>query len=293
MDILSQIIQLRDYVSGFLITFVECEGKMQGTRMDLVSELIHTAGQARVTIAGGITTTGEIATLDRLGADAQVGMALYTHSLDLAEAFTAPLRSDRPDQLWSTVVVDLHDRALGFCYSNLESITAAINEGRGIYWSRTRGLWRKGESSGNGQTLISITPDCDRDCIRFKVLQDGQGFCHQLTRSCWGDLNGIYQLFERIQGRSLSAPKGSYTRRLFDDPTLLDEKIREEAEELIDTNNPSDTEWEVADLLYFSLVKLASQGGSLSAVEQMLNQRSLAVTRRAGNVKKGESNASV
>ena len=66
-----------------------------------------------MTIAGGVTTAAEIAKLDDLGADAQLGMALYTGRLSLAEALTAPTRSDRPDGLWPTVVVDQHQRALG------------------------------------------------------------------------------------------------------------------------------------------------------------------------------------
>ena len=159
---------------------------MGGTRIDLVAEMVEAAGDARVTIAGGVTTAQEIAELDRLGADAQVGMALYTGRLSLAEAFAAPFRSDRPDELWPTVVVDQYDRALGMCYSNLESLTAALDEGRGIYWSRRRGLWRKGETSGAQQQLLSITPDCDRDTLRFKVTQSGAGFCHLATQSCWG-----------------------------------------------------------------------------------------------------------
>ena len=97
-----------------------------------------------VTIAGGVTTAAEIAKLDDLGADAQLGMALYTGRLSLAEALTAPMRSDRPDGLWPTVVVDQHQRALGLVYSNLRSVAQCVETGEGTYWSRRRGLWRKG-----------------------------------------------------------------------------------------------------------------------------------------------------
>ena len=122
---------------------------MQGTNMDAVAELVEAAGSAKLTIAGGVTTADDIRQLDALGADAQVGMALYTKRLDLAEAFAAPMSSDRADGLWPTVVVDEHSRALGLCYSNLESLRCAIQEKRGIYWSRKRGLWRKGATSGH------------------------------------------------------------------------------------------------------------------------------------------------
>ena len=283
--ILEQMAILREYVSGFLVTFVECEGRMGGTRLDLVAEMVEVAGDARVTIAGGITTAQDIAELDRMGADAQVGMALYTGRLSLAEAFAAPFRSDRPDELWPTVVVDEFDRALGMCYSNLESLSAALDEGRGIYWSRRRGVWRKGESSGAQQSLISIATDCDRDTLRFKVRQSGPGFCHLATKSCWGPLSGIPDLFSLIQTRRSESPEGSYTRRLFEDEALLRSKLVEEADELLQAETPSEAVWETADLLYFALVKLASQDGTWSEVEDELKRRTLTVTRRAGNAK--------
>ncbi len=284
-SVLGQMEALRDYVSGFLVTFVECEGRMGGTRMDLVAEMVKVAGDARVTIAGGITTAQEVAELDRLGADAQVGMALYSGRLSLADAFAAPFRSDRPDQLWPTVVVDQHDRALGLCYSNLESLSAALDEGRGIYWSRSRGLWRKGETSGATQSLISVSTDCDRDTLRFKVRQAGLGFCHLAATSCWGQLSGIPDLFELIQGRLNQAPEGSYTRRLLTDPSLLKSKLMEEADELVRAQTRSEAIWEAADLLYFALVKLAKDGGTWTEVEALLKRRALAVSRRAGDAK--------
>ena len=85
-SILDRMRRLKGLVGGFLVTFVEREGRLGGTNMDLVPALVDAAAPARVTIAGGVTTPEEIAELDRLGADAQVGMALYTGKLDLADA---------------------------------------------------------------------------------------------------------------------------------------------------------------------------------------------------------------
>ena len=118
--VLERLAELRDLVGGFLVTFVEREGRLAGTDLAFAKEIRAAAGDAAVTIAGGITTAEEIAELDRLGCDAQVGMALYTGRLGLAEAFAAPLQSDRPDGLWPTVVVDERGVALGFCHSDLE-----------------------------------------------------------------------------------------------------------------------------------------------------------------------------
>ena len=93
----ARMAELNDHVSGYLVTFVEREGRMGGTRLDRVPDLVAAKGDGSLTIAGGVTTAEEIAALDVLGADAQVGMALYTGQIGLAEAWTAPLQSDRAE----------------------------------------------------------------------------------------------------------------------------------------------------------------------------------------------------
>ena len=155
--------ELRDHVGGFLVTFVELEGRLQGTALDRVAGLVKAAGDARVTIAGGVTTAHEVGQLDALGADAQVGMALYSGRMDLGDAVAAPLRSTRNDGLFPTVVADRQGRALGLVYSNYESIRQAVAKRAGVYFSRSRDeIWVKGATSGNVQTLHRIDLDCDR-----------------------------------------------------------------------------------------------------------------------------------
>lgn len=282
--ILERIEELRDYVGGFLVTFVEKEGRLGGTNMDQVAEIVLAAGSARVTIAGGVTTAEDIAALDRMGADAQIGMALYSGRLSLGDGFAAPMVSDRPDGLWPTVVCDEHGLALGLAYSNAESLNLAIERGVGAYWSRKRGLWVKGETSGATQELLSVSADCDRDCLKFVVRQKGP-FCHLDTRTCWGPPTGVPDLERLIAERAETAPPGSYTARLFNDPDLLDKKVREEADELVARD--ANVAEEFADLLYFMLIKLQRSGGSLEDVEQILKRRSRKVTRRPGNAKEG------
>lgn len=277
--------ELAPLVSGFLITFVEREGRLGGTAMDRVGPLIEAAGSARITFAGGVTTAEEIAALDRLGADAQVGMALYTGRLPLAEAFAAPLTSDRPDGLWPTVVVDIHGHALGLCWSNAESLAAAIETGRGIYWSRRRGLWEKGATSGARQRVHRIDLDCDRDVLRFTVSQEGAGFCHLDTTTCWGPLRGLSALEGTLNERRASAPAGSYTARLFSDRDLLRSKLIEEAAELADASDPDHVVEEAADALYFAMTALARAGKGLADVAHVLDRRAKKVSRRPGNAK--------
>jgi phosphoribosyl-ATP pyrophosphohydrolase len=283
--IVERIEELRDLAGGFLVTFVEREGRLGGTDLARVEEIVRAASGARVTIAGGVTTPGEIAALDRFGADAQVGMAIYTGRLDLADALAAPLTSDRPDGLWPTVVCDERGVALGLAWSDAESLREAVRSRRGVYHSRRRGLWVKGESTGATQDLLRVAPDCDRDALRFTVRQAGSGFCHESTRTCWGDDPGLGALARLLDARREHAPAGSYTKRLFDDAGLLDAKILEEAGELVDAREKAHVAAEAADLLYFILCALSRAGVPLEAVERELAARSLKVHRRPGDAK--------
>jgi phosphoribosylformimino-5-aminoimidazole carboxamide ribotide isomerase len=272
--------ELAEFCGGFLVTFVEREGRLVGIDLGRVEELVKAARGARLTVAGGVATVDEIAALDRLGVDAQVGMALYTGRMDLADAIAAPLRSDRPDGLFATVVVDGHGRALGQCWSSHESLREAVRTKSGVYQSRSRGLWRKGETSGARQELLRIDLDCDRDALRFVVEQAPPGFCHRGTPSCWGELEGLPTLAARLAERMRAAPAGSYTKKLLDDPALLREKLLEEAGELADAEGHPAVVWEAADVFYFALVAMARAGVGLSEVERELERRALAVTRR-------------
>lgn len=279
--ILERIEELRAFVGGFLVTFVELEGRMGGTDLELARAVVAAAGKdCRITIAGGITEPSEIAALDAIGADAQVGMALYTGRLDLADAIMAPLVTDRPDGLYPTVVVDERGSCLGLVYSSKESIREAVRRRIGVYQSRSRGLWVKGETSGAVQELLRIDLDCDRDSPRFVVRQTGPGFCHLDTWTCWGEERGLARLQRTLQARRAHAPLGSYSAKLLADPDLLGAKLREEAAELAEAKDRDHVLWEAADLLYFTLTRLAAAGIDLAEVEAHLDRRALKVTRR-------------
>ena len=283
--IVERMAELRPYVGGFLVTFVEREGRLGGTNLDQVAALVQAAGDAKVTIAGGVTTAEDVAALDKLGADAQVGMALYTGRLSLAQGFAAPLISDRADGLWPTVVCDARGVALGLCWSDLESLTVALDRGVGAYHSRRRGLWVKGETSGATQALVRVEADCDRDALRFTVRQAPPGFCHEETWTCFGAARGLGALETTLQQRVLDAPAGSYTRRLLDDPALLRAKLIEEAAELAEAQDPAHVAQEAGDLLYFASVALARAGVSLADVDAVLDRRARTLSRRPGHAK--------
>ncbi|HEX6300999.1 MAG TPA: phosphoribosyl-ATP diphosphatase [Acidimicrobiia bacterium] len=275
--LLDSVDRFRDRCGGFLVTFVEREGLMGGTDLDMARRVVERAGEARVTIAGGVSSAEEVAELDSVGADAQVGMALYTRQLALADSVIAVMHSDRSDGLWPTVVVDERGVALGLAWSSADSLRQAIESRRGTYQSRRRGLWVKGESSGAVQELIRVDVDCDRDALRFTVTQTG-GFCHTGTRSCWGEDGGLGRLSRRLEEIAERKPSGSNTVRLLEDPDLLAAKLAEELAELLEPG--ANVAAEAADLLYFTLVKSVSTGVSLRDIESVLDSRERRVSRR-------------
>lgn len=283
-SIFERLERLKPYVAGFLVTVVEREGREVGADLELAKELRRCAPEHELILAGGITSPEEIAELDRLGIDAQVGMSLYRGTLDLADAVAAPLTSDREDGLWPTLVCDESERALGLVYSSPESLRRSLETGRGWYQSRKRGLWEKGASSGATQEVVRIEPDCDRDALRF-VVRQREGFCHTGTRSCFGEGRGLAGLEQTLRERAASAPQGSYTRRLFDDPALLRAKLVEEATELALAESPEEVTHEAADLLYFALARCRAAGVDLSQVERELDARAARVSRRTGDAK--------
>ena len=313
--VIDRIAELTPVVSGFLLTQVEYEGGMSGWNEDLVGHAVQAAGSVRITAAGGITTPEDVGRLDQLGADAQVGMALYTNRMSLGEAVGAPLVKAIDGRLWPTVVCDEEGHAIGLVWSTRESLEAAVHERGGIYWSRSRdALWIKGETSGATQELIRVELDCDRDSLRFVVRQHGSGFCHTGTPGCWPTPFTLSTLSDVIAHRGQEAPKESGTAKLMGDPALLASKLREETEELIralqaddagsgtasrddagtanqddvGTDAAKEVIHEAADLLYFTLVAAASHGAGIDALRRELAQRSLRVRRRPMTAKPDE-----
>lgn len=185
------------------------------------------------------------------------------------------------------VVVDaLSKKVLTVAYMNRESLEISMKEGKTCFWSRSRQeLWRKGETSGNFQHIVSITADCDRDALTVEVLKDGPA-CHLGTESCFNET--VYQseenhgfsidgLMELLEGRKADKPEGSYTTYLFEkglDKIL--KKVGEESTEVIiaaKAEDKKETIYEIADLAYHALVLMVEAGISLEDVRKELASR--------------------
>ncbi len=174
-----------------------------------------------------------------------------------------------------TIVCDAYDgRPRMLAFSSPESLKAALQERAGIYWSRRRkSLWRKGESSGCTQRLISVDWDCDGDTLIFYVEQTGPT-CHLGKERCFNGAPFSWEtLTSRIRERAEGTDGDSYTRKLLAYPPFLQSKLLEEARELIDASTPGEVAWECADLLYFMSVKMTAFGVSIADVMAQLAAR--------------------
>lgn len=75
---------------------------------------------------------------------------------------------------------------LMMAWMNAESLRRTLDEGRMVYWSRSRReLWRKGDTSGDHQLVREAYYDCDGDTLLFLVEQRGAGACHTGARTCF------------------------------------------------------------------------------------------------------------
>ena len=175
---------------------------------------------------------------------------------------------------------------LTLAYMNKESLAITIDERRTCFWSRSRQeLWRKGDTSGNVQHVVSITADCDGDALVVEVVKDGPA-CHTGSESCF--FNEIYLsdelkqfsyegLYHLIEGRKTNPKEGSYTTYLFDkglDKIL--KKVGEECTEVIIGGRKEDEEetvYEIADLCYHVMVLMVQMGITVEDITRELEKR--------------------
>src|SRR5687767_1480010 len=205
-----------------------------------------------------------------------------------------------------TITVVAQDAGSGtvlmVAHADREALERTIATGEMHYRSRTRGLWRKGATSGNVQRVVSLTVDCDGDAVLARVEPMGPA-CHTGMVSCFGetalgsDAIGVLARtigsrageVERVAGpspgsqddqpgmspSSMSA-RPSYTQRLLADRNLRLKKLGEEAAELVTACADGDAARvaeEAADLAYHMLVAMRAAGVSLDDLQRTLAAR--------------------
>ncbi len=189
--------------------------------------------------------------------------------------------------LLPAVVQDFYTgEVLTVAYMNAESLNITLEEKMTCFYSRSRQeLWRKGETSGNRQHIISIKADCDYDALVIKVIKDGPA-CHTGNESCFYNL--IYKnenqndfsidaLYKLIEGRKTEMKEGSYTTYLFSKGLdKIMKKVGEECTEVIigaAKHSKEETIYEISDLAYHILVLMVEMGISLDDIRKELDSR--------------------
>ncbi|MDR0409037.1 MAG: bifunctional phosphoribosyl-AMP cyclohydrolase/phosphoribosyl-ATP diphosphatase HisIE [Spirochaetaceae bacterium] len=265
--------QAEKYAGELLFTSVEREGMMGGADIDAVREL-REAVSCILTAAGGVSTIGEIEAISRLGCDIQLGMALYTEKISLADAFIASLNWEKSAGGLLPLIAQSRDgQVLMTGFTDKEAISESFKRGKLCFHSRTRErLWMKGEQSGNTLELLRLRSDCDRDALLALVEPHGPA-CHTGAWSCFetGRRYTPWYLQEIIDERLRSAPAASYTAALTDE--RVRRKIMEEAYEVCTAKTHDETVWEAADLLYHTMVLLSKEGVRIDEVFAELDRR--------------------
>ena len=274
------------FAGELLFTCVEREGTMTGIDLAPVRKL-REAVSCQITVAGGVSTLAEVEEIAAIGCDVQLGMALYTGKINLADAFTVSLNwkkgeiqfptsdspSLAPDSLLPIIVQAPDGQVLMTGFTDKEALAETFKRGKVCFHSRTRNkLWMKGENSGNVLKLIRLRTDCDKDAI-LAIAEPEGSVCHTGAWSCFTNNRGYTLQFLQniIQDRFRNPAPGSYTATLDDE--LVREKILEEAKELCEAKTNEEIIWEASDLLYFTTVLMTRAGVSIQEILDELDRR--------------------
>jgi phosphoribosyl-ATP pyrophosphohydrolase/phosphoribosyl-AMP cyclohydrolase len=277
LDLIETARLAEKYVSEFLFTGVDREGTMTGIEKEPVEQL-RKAVSCRITAAGGVSTLDEIETLAAMGCDVQLGMALYTGKISLAEAFVRSLNWEKASHESAgsllPVIAQSHDgQVLMTGFSDTEALTETFKRGNLCFHSRTRNkLWMKGENSGNILKVIRVRADCDRDAI-LAIVDPAGPVCHTGDWSCFGvDRRYTLEYLQKVIADRFKNPTpGSYTATL--DDKLVREKMMEEAAELCLAETHDEQVWEAADVFFFATALITRAGVNIEEILDELDRR--------------------
>lgn len=181
---------------------------------------------------------------------------------------------------------DVSGKVLMLAYMNKEALEKTIETNETWFYSRSRQeLWNKGATSGNKQTVKQMAFDCDQDAILLTVSPKGPA-CHTGEVSCFFNIlddnkkttqDVIHRIVDVIENRRNNPIEGAYTTYLFNegiDKVL--KKVGEETSEVIigaKNNDKEEIKWEIADLIYHTLVLLNMTDVSIGDIKEVLYER--------------------
>ncbi|MDR0290673.1 MAG: phosphoribosyl-ATP diphosphatase [Treponema sp.] len=296
LDLITAAKAVEPFAGELLFTCVEREGTMTGIDLSPVQQL-REAVSCQITVAGGVSTLDEIGKIAAIGCDVQLGMALYTGKINLADAFitslnwkkggeVSPLAPKPPvfplppsagetpaTPLLPLIVQSTDNQVLMTGFTDTEALVETFKRGNVCFHSRTRNkLWMKGETSGNTLKLIRLRADCDRDAL-LATAEPAGPVCHTGAWSCFStNQNYTWEFLQNIIAERFRNPApGSYTATLDDE--LVREKVLEEAKELCEAKTHEEIIWEAADLLYFATVLMTRSGVTVQEILDELDKR--------------------
>ena len=286
-------------VRTVIYTEIANDGMQNGPDIAGSMRLMEQSG-LEVIVSGGVGCLEDVARVQKAGLPGVIiGKAMYDGRLEIEQA----LQMQEEDAMFSQDQVKYNEQGLVpviaqdvqtgavlmQAYMNQEALALTLEKGHMVYWSRSRQeLWEKGATSGQIQELVSLTADCDGDCLLAQVVQKGGGACHTGAYSCFfnamtepnqqiGSANVLYEVDAVIKDRREHPVEGSYTNYLFNkgiDKIL--KKVGEESAETIiaaKNNAPDEIIYETSDLFYHVLVMLQDRGVALNEIFKELKRR--------------------
>lgn len=206
--------------------------------------------------------------------------------------FGKTLRFDAAGLVPAIVQERASGRVLMLAYMNREALALTLRTGSTHFYSRSRRtLWKKGETSGHTQAVVSVRVDCDGDALVVEVDQAGPA-CHTGEPSCFfrrvegnrlvrvtdGPTGAVLdRVYRVILDRKAHPVDGSYVASLFAEglDRILKKVAEEAGEMLLASKNGARDQivWETADLWFHSLIALGHHEISPAAIYEELERR--------------------
>src|SRR5690625_4150266 len=181
---------------------------------------------------------------------------------------------------------DVTGKVLMLAYMNEEALQKTIETKETWFYSRSRQeLWNKGATSDNRQKVKQISLDCDQDALLVTdeplgpACHTGEETCfhHHVAKLAKPKREIIHSIIQTIEERRNNPVEVSYTTYLFNegiDKVL--KKVGEEASEVIigaKNDDKEEIKWEIADLVYHTLVVMNMTGVTISDIKDVLYER--------------------
>ncbi len=193
---------------------------------------------------------------------------------------------------------------LMLAWMNRESLLISLDTGYCTYYSRSRKtLWKKGETSGNVQKIVSMSYDCDGDTLLAVVEQSGCA-CHTGNKTCFYSpeipakplMGVLLEDYDVIADRKINPEKDSYTNYLFDKGIdKICKKIGEESSEIIiaaKNGIMNETVGEMSDFMYHMMVLMVECGITWDDILSELKARKGIKSEKVSKLRKREENQS-